>query len=82
MALEISICMGSSCFARGNAENLETIERFLKEQGLTAKIELLGCRCENACSQGPNIKINGEIYHNADIGSIIDIIKNNLDGAK
>ncbi|MGD9638709.1 MAG: (2Fe-2S) ferredoxin domain-containing protein [Alphaproteobacteria bacterium] len=75
MAVVVSICMGSSCFARGNLDNLELIEEFIKKNDLSSKVELVGCRCENACSKGPNIRINGKIYHNADIGSIIDIIK-------
>ena len=29
--LNITVCMGSSCFARGNAQNLEFIENFIKE---------------------------------------------------
>ena len=30
-AVEIVICMGSSCFARGNEENLRIIESFIAE---------------------------------------------------
>ena len=28
--LNISVCMGSSCFARGNNENLEFIEKYIR----------------------------------------------------
>ena len=38
MTNEIKICMGSSCFARGNNENLEIIETFIKENNLEAKM--------------------------------------------
>ena len=37
--ITIKVCMGSSCFARGNAANLDFIENFVKEHGLDAKIE-------------------------------------------
>ena len=40
MTVEIKVCMGSACFARGNAENIEFIENYVKENGLAAKIEL------------------------------------------
>ena len=53
----ITVCMGSSCFARGNQQNLETIENFIKENGLEAEIELSGSRCEGKCVTGPNEKI-------------------------
>lgn len=75
MTTKISICMGSSCFARGNVESLGIIENFLKQTNSTATIELIGCRCKNACSEGPNIGINDVVYHNADVGTIIDILK-------
>ena len=38
--LNITVCMGSSCFARGNASNLEFIENYIKENGLEADIGL------------------------------------------
>ena len=31
MGYEITVCMGSSCFARGNATNLDIIEKYLRE---------------------------------------------------
>ena len=38
--MKITVCMGSSCFARGNDQNLEFIEKYIKEKGLEAEIEL------------------------------------------
>lgn len=60
--IEIIVCMGSACFARGNAQNLEFIERYIKENNLDAKIELAGSRCEGKCADGPNIIVNGVEY--------------------
>ena len=34
MIKEIKICMGSACFARGNADNLRFIEDYIKENNL------------------------------------------------
>lgn len=61
--IEIVVCMGSSCFARGNAQNLEFIENYIKDNNLDAKIELAGSRCEGKCADGPNIIINGIEYN-------------------
>lgn len=55
--------MGSSCFRRGNRKNLEFIETYLEEHGLSAQVELVGSRCEEQCRKGPNLQINGEIFH-------------------
>ena len=64
--LNITVCMGSSCFARGNASNLEFIENYIKENGLEADIDLSGARCEGKCITGPNITINGIEYSEVD----------------
>ncbi len=74
--LEITVCMGSSCFARGNMENLEFIENYIKEHNLDAKVELSGSRCENKCAKGPNIIVNGKEYNNVTIDEIKNILEN------
>ncbi len=73
--LEIKICMGSSCFARGNADNLEFIENYIKENNLDAEIELYGARCENKCDKGPNIIVNDKIYNNVTKEKIVELLR-------
>jgi len=60
----ITLCMGSSCFSRGNGKNLPRIQQFLKDNGLAAHVVLRGCRCGNACSGGPNIWVDGVLQPN------------------
>ena len=67
--------MGSSCFARGNAKNLQIIQNFIEQRGLDAEIELTGLRCCDKCSIGPNISIDNEEFHNLDQGSVLDILE-------
>lgn len=59
--------MGSSCFRRGNRMNLEFIEQYIDEHGCAAEVELVGSRCEELCRQGPNLQINGRMYHGVDL---------------
>lgn len=60
----IKVCMGSSCFVRGNAQNLSYIEDFIKTNNLNAKVEIVGHRCENKCSAGPHVVIEEKSYKN------------------
>lgn len=62
MTTEIRICMGSACFARGNSENLEFIENYIKENNLDANVEVYGARCSDNCEKGPNIIIGEKSY--------------------
>lgn len=72
--LHITVCMGSSCFARGNSQNLEFIENYIKENGLEAQIDLAGARCEGKCATGPNIVINGKEYNEVDEDKLKEIL--------
>ncbi len=73
--MKITVCMGSSCFARGNMENLEFIEQYIKDNNLEATIELAGSRCEGKCAQGPNIIIDGKEYNSINITKLEEILK-------
>ena len=55
--ITVEICMGSSCFARGNSENLQAIEAYLTENGLEDRVELIGHLCLGRCKEGPNLRI-------------------------
>lgn len=77
--IEIVVCMGSACFARGNSQNLEYIEKYIIDHDLNASIELAGSRCEGNCADGPNIIVNGITYNQINeekIKTILDKTKN------
>lgn len=72
--INITVCMGSSCFARGNQQNLAFIEAFIKEHNMDAEIDLAGTRCENKCAHGPNVVINGVEYNNVNEEMLEEIL--------
>lgn len=73
--LEITVCMGSACFARGNEQNLNFIEDYIKENNLNAAIELSGSRCEGNCADGPNIIVNGVKYSKINAEKLKEILE-------
>lgn len=75
MSSTIKVCMGSSCFARGNAKNLKLIQKFIEDNHLDADVELTGLRCCDNCSKGPNISIDDEDFNSIDQGSLLDILE-------
>ncbi len=82
MPAKIKVCMGSSCFARGNAKNLQLIQKFLDENNITADVELIGLRCCDNCSKGPNICIDDAEYNNIDSGTLLDILEKHFPNLK
>ena len=73
--LEIALCMGSSCFARGNNLRLESLERLVEARGWKERVTISGLRCGNLCSSGPNLRIDGELHQNLDEGALLDLIE-------
>jgi NADH:ubiquinone oxidoreductase subunit E len=61
--VEIVVCLGSSCFARGNSENLAIIDKHIQNHELNATVHLTGRLCQDQCKQGPNLMIGGELFH-------------------
>ncbi len=57
----ITICMGSSCFSRGNKTAVKFLQQYLKEKRLEDEIVLKGAHCMGDCDKGPLIKIDDEI---------------------
>lgn len=57
--VEIVICMGSSCFSRGNKENYQRINQYLKLNHLENDVVFKGKHCISKCSEGPLVIING-----------------------
>ncbi|MDD3695612.1 MAG: (2Fe-2S) ferredoxin domain-containing protein [Lentisphaeria bacterium] len=71
----ICICMGSSCYARGNEANLALLESFLAEHGLSDSVCLSGRCCACHCSLGPNISIDGKVYHHVDSATLLTLLR-------
>lgn len=71
---EISLCFGSSCFARGNERNLTLIENFLQERRLETKVELSGTRCSEGCLLGPRVVVDGVVYDRVDAEKLTRIL--------
>ena len=75
--VKMVICIGSSCFARGNAENVKIVEDFISQRGLSDEIdiELSGGLCTNNCPDGPVVIVNDKIYKHVNSGVMGDILE-------
>ncbi|MCU0457997.1 MAG: (2Fe-2S) ferredoxin domain-containing protein [Bacteroidales bacterium] len=74
----IEICLGSSCFSRGNREVVQVIRDYLRKNHLDDKVVLRGARCMNRCSDGPYIIINGRTFTGIGVQDIEKILEKEL----
>lgn len=75
MTIDVKVCMGSACFAKGNLDNLEYIKEYLKENNLEADVSIVGTLCENKCSLGPRIIINEKEYTNVTKEQVFEVLE-------
>jgi len=71
---EVIICLGSSCFARGNKATLKVIEKYLKENNLIDKVFFHGGHCFGKCAEGPVVKIDETIHTGVTEQTIFEIL--------
>lgn len=76
--IEINICLGSSCFSRGNGKTLQVIKGFLEEKKLKEKVFFRGELCTGNCANGPILKIGDEMYEALDSDNSIELLKGAL----
>jgi NADH:ubiquinone oxidoreductase subunit E len=76
--IEMQICLGSSCFSRGNKNVVNFIREYLRKNHLDDKVIFKGARCMGLCSNGPNLNINGVTIEGVTISKIEGILEKEL----
>jgi len=75
---KITVCMGSSCFGKGNHSTAEAVTQFIEEHKLEDKIEVAGCLCSGNCAKGPNVMVNDKLISGVSEQSIGAVIAQEL----
>ena len=78
MKEDITICLGSSCYTRGNNATITAIQAFLEENNIAEEVNFKGELCSCNCKSGPNLKVGDKTHHNIDVAAAIAIIKDCL----
>ncbi|MFO7895465.1 MAG: (2Fe-2S) ferredoxin domain-containing protein [Candidatus Cloacimonadales bacterium] len=76
--IDLSICLGSSCYPRGNKANLQKIKQFIEDNHLQERVNLKGSLCLKKCKEGPVLVIDGEIFTKINEMSVIDLLQEKL----
>lgn len=77
--VEVVICLGSSCFARGNKGLLKTITQYIKDNNLQDRVNFHGGHCFGHCADGPILKVDEVMYTNVDDLRALEILNNTFE---
>lgn len=78
MALNLTICFGTSCFIRGAQELYTKLMAYVNERGLVDQTEFKVSFCNELCDKGPILSVNGDILERCTIEKAIDAIEQRL----
>jgi NADH:ubiquinone oxidoreductase subunit E len=73
---KLILCLGSSCYSRGNQHVLEVIKEYLKENNLKDRVDFRGQLCSGNCSNGPIMRLDEERFEQIDEQKAIKILEN------
>ncbi len=76
MKKEIVICLGSSCFSRGNKNTVKIIKDYIKEHQLEDKVFFHGNHCYGNCENGPILKVDNKEYQNITPENVMYLLDN------
>lgn len=76
--VKIRLCLGSSCYSRGNEEVLDAVRNFIESNKLEDRVDFRGHLCKGECKKGPNLSIADEDYGNISIENVDEILKKAL----
>ncbi len=73
--VEIVVCYGTSCFARGNAKNLELLNAIAQRPESNLSVRLKGRLCQEQCMGGPNLMISGKLHHGVTTSRLHELLQ-------
>lgn len=60
VAIEIAVCVGSSCHVRGSRSVLKRFVEIIEVENLEDEVTLVGSFCMERCGEGTNWRFNDE----------------------
>ena len=78
MAIEITVCVGSSCHVRGSRAVLTRFAELIKADGLEDEVALVGSFCMERCGEGMNWKFNDEDITSGSVDEAEETLRSKL----
>ena len=78
MAVEITVCVGSSCHVRGSRDMLKRFAEIIKAENREGEVALVGSFCMERCGEGMNWKFGDEDITSASVDEAEETLRSRL----
>jgi NADH-quinone oxidoreductase subunit G len=73
--LEVSVCVGTSCFVRGSQSLLKGLVEYHEAQGLDEMVEVRATFCFEHCDRGPTVQVGQRTIEHCTLEMAIEAIQ-------
>lgn len=75
--VDVELCAGTACHLMGAPELSTALNSLSVDQKQLVRVRFT--HCLNACGQGPNARVNGQLYSNLTAESLLEIVLKQLE---
>ncbi|MBT9134202.1 MAG: hypothetical protein DDT39_01009 [Firmicutes bacterium] len=73
--MEIQVCIGSGCHLKGAHYVIKRLKELVADNGTAKPVRLTASFCQESCTEGVVVRINGVVVKNVSIGNIDTIFR-------
>ncbi|MBF9017735.1 MULTISPECIES: [FeFe] hydrogenase, group A [unclassified Oceanispirochaeta] len=77
-AVEINVCVGTSCFLRGSQDILSGMTDKIEQEGWKNRIDLKATFCSENCSHGPTVTVGDRTMNKSTLDSVVEEVEAQL----
>ena len=78
--VKITLCLGSSCYSRGNRNQVENLRQEWAGRPGEVEVELKGSLCLGRCAEGPVVLVDGETLVQGPDTDLAALVRDRLAG--
>lgn len=76
--LEISVCVGSSCFLRGAPDVIKRMQELVGDHGISRTVIIKGSFCMEHCTKGVTVRIGENMFTGVKPEEVDDLFRNEV----
>jgi formate dehydrogenase major subunit len=77
-AIDVAVCVGTSCYIKGSMRLLEGLSAELYQRGLLDRFRIKARFCTDHCTQGPNVVVGTNVINQVDPDNAASFIDTHL----
>ena len=76
--VQVSVCVGTSCFVRGAEALLRRLIEHIDANGLHDRVHVEATFCFEQCNKGPTVRVGGRVLNHATLDKVYALLDEEL----